>query len=84
MRRLWQIPNAKDTGLEPNRLRWIDGAYTVMGIIEAVGTSKKTVHKWLKQGFITGRRSGSSGLWRIPLTVEMIDSLRERVRRGTQ
>src|SRR5262249_44138623 len=54
LRQMWDIPNVKEAGLNPDRLRWVDGSYTVRGVIDAIGVTKYTVHCWLKNGLIKG------------------------------
>ena len=80
LRSTWGIPSAKEEGLEPNRLRWADGSYTISGVVNAVGVSKGTVHSWLEKGIIKGTHTGPYMLWKIDLTDEEILSLRKRAR----
>jgi DNA invertase Pin-like site-specific DNA recombinase len=84
LRRRWGIPNVKEAGLNPDRLRWADGSYTIRGVVEAVGVTKGTVHSWLKQGLLKGTQLGTYMLWKIELTDELIESLRKRTRSGCQ
>jgi hypothetical protein len=77
---MWDIPNVKEAGLNPDRLRWMDGSYTVRGVVKAIGVSQYTVHCWLKNGLIRGTQLGSYMLWKIHLTDEQIESLRKRRR----
>ena len=46
------------------------------GVVDAIGVTKSTVHTWLKQGQLRGTHLGAYMLWRIPLTVEQIGTLR--------
>jgi hypothetical protein len=78
LRDKWALPNVKEAGLRPDRLRWDDGAYTIQGVVEALGVTKGTVHDWLKQGRIQGRSLGPYMLWRIDLTPEQIRTLRQQ------
>jgi hypothetical protein len=78
LRSKWALPNVKETGLRPDRLRWDDGAYTIHGAVEALGVTKGTVHDWLKKGLIQGRSLGPYMLWRIDLTPEQIRVLRQQ------
>lgn len=72
------LPNIKESGLRPDRLRWDDGAYTIAGVVQAVGVNKTTVHTWLQQGRLQGRHLGPYMLWRIDLTDEQISALRRQ------
>ena len=78
LRQQWGLGNVKESGLRPDRLRWDDGAYTIQGVVQAVGVTKGTVQTWLKRGLIQGRHLGPYMLWRIDLTAEQIDALRRR------
>jgi DNA invertase Pin-like site-specific DNA recombinase len=82
LREKWGLPNIKESGLRPDRLRWDDGAYTIEGVVQAVGVNKTTVHTWLKQGRIQGRHLGPYMLWRIDLTEERISALRQQADRN--
>ncbi len=87
LREKWGWASVKEAGLRPDRLRWDDGAYTIQGAVEALGVTKGTVHDWLKKGRIKGRSLGPYMLWRIDLTPEQIQTLRqqaEQVRRNRQ
>jgi DNA invertase Pin-like site-specific DNA recombinase len=83
LRSTWDIPSAKEEGLEPNRLRWADGSYTISGVVDAVGVTKGTVHSWLEKGIVKGTHPGPYMLWKIALTDEEIFSLRKRARSHT-
>jgi hypothetical protein len=72
------LPNVKETGLRPDRLRWDDGAYTIQGAVEARGVTKGTVHDWRKKGLLQGRSLGPYMLWRIDLTPDLIRVLRQQ------
>ncbi|MEE8290997.1 MAG: recombinase family protein, partial [Candidatus Tectomicrobia bacterium] len=78
LREQWGLPNIKESGLRPDRLRWDDGAYTIAGVVQAVGVNKTTVHTWLQQGRMKGRHLGPYMLWRIDLTEEQIRVLRRQ------
>jgi DNA invertase Pin-like site-specific DNA recombinase len=80
LRQTWGIPNVKDAGLSPDRLRWADGSYSVRGAVAAIGVTKETIHAWLKNGLIKGTHLGSYMLWKIHLTDEQIELLRKRKR----
>jgi DNA invertase Pin-like site-specific DNA recombinase len=84
LRQRWEIPNVKEAGLNPDRLRWADGSYTVRGVVETIGVTKDTVHGWLKKGLIKGTQLGSYMLWKINLTEAEIKSLRQRARGESQ
>jgi excisionase family DNA binding protein len=60
-------------------LRWSDSRYTVRGVAQAVGVSKSTVHRWLKQGRLKGDYLGARKLWRIYLTTRQMNRLRKEV-----
>lgn len=81
LRQSWSIPNVKEAGLNPDRLRWADGSYSVRGAAIAIGVTKDTIHTWLKRGLIKGTQLGSYMLWKIHLTDEQIKSLRKRRRK---
>ena len=82
VREQWGLPTIKEWGLRPDRLRWDDGAYTIAGVVQAVGVNKTTVHTWLKQGRLQGRHLGPYMLWRIDLTEEQIRALRRQADRN--
>jgi excisionase family DNA binding protein len=48
-------------------------------VAQAVGVSKSTVHRWVKQGRLKGDYLGSRTLWRIHRTTRQIHRLRKEV-----
>jgi hypothetical protein len=72
------VPNVKEAGLRPDRLRWDDGAYTMQGVVKALGVTKGTVHTWLKEGLMKGQSLGPSMLWRSDLTPDQRHAFRWR------
>ena len=78
LRGKWGLPNIKESGLRPDRLRWDDGAYTIAGVVQAVGVNKGTVHTWLELGRMKGWQLGPSMGWHIDLTAEQMSALRQQ------
>ena len=78
LRGKWGLPNIKENGLRPDRLRWDDGAYTIAGVVQAVGVNKGTVHTWLEQGRMQGWQLGPYMGWHIDLTADQISALRQQ------
>jgi DNA invertase Pin-like site-specific DNA recombinase len=78
LRGQWGLGNMKEGGLRPDRLRWEDGAYTIQGVVQALGVAKDTVHTWLKQGRLQGTHLGPYMPWRIPLTAEQMHTFQPR------
>jgi hypothetical protein len=72
------LPNIKESGLRPDRLRWDDGAYTIAGVVQAVGVNKGTVHTWLELGRMKGWQLGPYMGWHIDLTADQISALRQQ------
>ena len=79
LRQLWSMPSEQADAMTSDRLRWSDGSYTVRGVVQAVGVSKATVHRWLTQGRIEGTHRGPGKLWRMKLTDGQIHALRVQV-----
>ncbi len=50
-------------------------AFTVAGAAKELGVSTATVHRWLREGFITGEQTTRNAPWQIHITPE----LRQRV-----
>jgi len=82
LRGQWGLANIKEGGLRPDRLRWEDGAYTIQGVVQAIGVTKDTVHTWLKQGRLTGTQLGPYMPWRIQLTAEQMHTLQQRAKQA--
>jgi len=82
LRGQWGLGNIKEGGLRPDRLRWEDGAYTIQGVVQALGVAKDTVHTWLKQGRLQGTHLGPYMPWRIPLTAEQMHTLQPRAQQA--
>lgn len=78
LRGKWGLPNIKESGLRPDRLRWNDGAYTISGVVQAVGVTKGTVHTWLELGRLQGWQLGPYMGWHIDLTADQISALRQQ------
>ena len=78
LRGKWGLPNIKERGLRPDRLRWDDGAYTIAGVVQAVGVNKGTVHTWLELGRMKGWQLGPYMGWHIDLTADQISALRQQ------
>jgi hypothetical protein len=72
LRGKWGLPNLKESGLRPDRLRWDDGASTIAGVVQAVGVNKGTVHTWLELGRLKGWQLGPYMGWHIDLTAEQM------------
>jgi DNA invertase Pin-like site-specific DNA recombinase len=77
----WGLASVKFGHITPDRLRWSDGAYTILGVMEALSVSKGTVHRWRKEGRLHGHQQGPHMPWRFPLTGEQIQTLRALVKR---
>jgi AraC-like DNA-binding protein len=82
LRRLWGLSGAQAGEMTSDGLRWSDNHYTVRGVAQAVGVSKSTVHRWLKQGQLEGESLGVRQLWRMKLTTRQIHRLRKEVSSG--
>lgn len=82
MRHLWGIASVTQAGAEANPARWADGSYTIRGVAETVGVRTGTVFEWLRRGRIHGTQVAKGMPWKIPLTDDEIESLREHVRRA--
>jgi hypothetical protein len=78
LRGKWGLPNSKESGLRPDRLRWDDGAYTIAGVVQAVGVNKGTVHTWLELGRMKGWQLGPYMGWHIDLTADQMSALRQQ------
>jgi hypothetical protein len=78
LRGKWGLPNIKERGLRPDRLRWDDGAYTIAGVVQAVGVNKGTVHTWLELGRMKGWQLGPYMGWHIDLTADQMSALRQQ------
>jgi uncharacterized protein YndB with AHSA1/START domain len=78
LRGKWGLPNIKESGLRPDRLRWDDGAYTIAGVVQAVGVNKGTVHTWLELGRMKGWQLGPYMGWHIDLTADQMSALRQQ------
>jgi DNA invertase Pin-like site-specific DNA recombinase len=80
LRRLWGLSGEPAGAMTADGLRWSDNRYTVRGVAQAVGMSKSTVHRWLKQGRLAGEYLGARKLWRITRTSRQINILQKEVR----
>jgi hypothetical protein len=78
LRGKWGLPNSKERGLRPDRLRWDDGASTIAGVVQAVGGNKGTVQTWLELGRMKGWQLGPSMGWHIDLTADQMSALRQQ------
>ena len=78
LRGKWGLPNIKERGLQPDRLRWDDGAYTIAGVVQAVGVNKGTVHTWLELGRMKGWQLGPYMGWHIALTADQMSARRQQ------
>ena len=78
-RQLWGLSSEQTGEMTVDGLRWSDNRSTVRGVAQAVGVSKSTVHRWLKQGRFKGEYLGLRKLWRIHLTTRQINRLRKEV-----
>jgi hypothetical protein len=76
LRQLWGLPSEQTYEMTSDGLRWSDGRYTVRGVMQVVGVSKATVHRWLAQGRLKGGHWGPHRLWRIQLTSSQLQALR--------
>jgi hypothetical protein len=76
LRQLWGLPSEQTDEMTSDGLRWSDGSYTVRGVMQAVGVSKATVHRWLAQGRLQGGHLGPHRLWRMQLTSSQLQALR--------
>ena len=81
LRKGWDLASVKMGEMTADGLRWTDGTYTIRGVMQAVGVSKDTVHRWRRQGRIQGSRHGPALPWRFKLTPEQIRTLRAQVKR---
>lgn len=81
LRKGWGLASIKMGEMTADGLRWTDGTYTIRGVMQAVGVSKDTVHRWRHQGRIQGSRHGPALPWRFKLTPEQIRTLRAQVKR---
>lgn len=81
LRQRWGLVNIKAGEMTPDRLHWSDGAYTILGIMQAVSVSKDTVHRWRKEGRLQGCQQGPYMPWRFHLTQEQLQTLRAQVKR---
>ena len=77
MRHLWEIPAAEDQKKRLNPRRWSDGTYSVQGVAAEVGVEVSTVYVWLVQGRLEGHQTGKGMPWKISLSEEQIEMLRE-------
>ncbi len=75
LRKRWALANVKIDGMSADGLRWEDGSYTIRGVMDTVGVSRATVHRWLKQGRLQGTHLGPYMLWRFKLTDKKIRAL---------
>ena len=78
LRGKWGVPNLKESGLRPDRLRWDDGAYTIAGVVQAVGVNTGTVHTGLELGRMQGWQLGPYMGWHIDLTADQMSALRQQ------
>lgn len=79
LRRYMELDSAVPYGPLPNR--WPDGRYSVHGAAEAVGVYPGTVYHWIRTGRIHGKQPRKGTPWKIELSPQMIEELREHVRR---
>ncbi|MFO1434038.1 MAG: hypothetical protein U1F76_28760 [Candidatus Competibacteraceae bacterium] len=67
--------------MTPDRFRCRDGAYTILGIMQAVSVSKDPVQRWRKEGRLEGRQQGPYRPWRFHLTQHQRQTLRAQGKR---
>jgi hypothetical protein len=81
LRKGWNLASVKVGEMTADGLRWRDGAYTIRGVMLALGVEKSTVHRWVQQGRLHGHHDGPYMPWRFTLTQHQLRTLRRRVRR---
>jgi hypothetical protein len=81
LRQRWDLSNVKCGEMTPDQLRWNDGAYTILGVMQALSVSEDTVHRWRKEGRLQGRQQGPYMPWRFQLTQGQLQTLRAHVKR---
>ena len=64
-----------------NPTQWEDGTYSVEGLANLLDVFPGTIYKWLKKGRLTGHQLGKGTPWKIYLSQEEIDTLRQQIRR---
>jgi hypothetical protein len=77
LRNLWGIGAhwRNEDGRNPQQ--WDDGTYSIQGAAAAIGVKVLTVHSWLRRGLLEGKQSAKGAPWKIILTEEQIQRLRE-------
>ena len=79
LRKRWNLPSVTPTG--PHPPQWADGAYSVEGLAALLDVFPGTVYQWLRKGRIPGHQLGKGTPWKIYLSQEEIDTLRQQIRR---
>ena len=79
LRKRWNLSAVKPVGSNPTQ--WEDGTYSVEGLANLLDVFPGTVYKWLKKGRLTGHQLGKGTPWKIYLSQEEIDTLRQQIRR---
>jgi DNA invertase Pin-like site-specific DNA recombinase len=79
LRKRWGLAAVKPNG--PHPARWEDGTYSVEGAARAIGVFPGTIHKWLKTGRLKGHQLQKGSPWKIFLTPEGINELKDYVQR---
>lgn len=79
LRKRWNLPSVNPTGSNPTQ--WDDGAYSVEGLAALLDVFPGTVYQWLRKGRISGRQLGKGTPWKLYLSQDDIDTLRQQIRR---
>ena len=80
LRKRWGLVNVKFGAITEDRLRWEDGAYTVLGVMKALSINKDAVHRWRKAGHLQGSQQGPYMPWKFKLTQRQIRTLRAQAK----
>jgi DNA invertase Pin-like site-specific DNA recombinase len=79
LRKQWHLAPVKPNG--PHPVQWQDGTYSVQGAAQAVGVFPGTIYKWLKTGRLRGFQLKKGSPWKVFLTPESINELKDYVQR---
>ncbi|MCP4686387.1 MAG: recombinase family protein [bacterium] len=83
LRQRMGLPAVKPNGSHPTR--WEDGTYSVQGAAQVIGVFPGTIYKWLRTNRLEGYQLRKGTPWKIYLSPEQINELKdyvERVRRS--